>query len=310
MSREPRIALLFGGISDEREISIGSGKAAAEAFSRFVDVELMDVVSAALPSELDPERHIVFSTLHGTFGEDGQIQRLMDEAGVEYAGCDAASSALTFDKIETKRVLAEAGVPVLKQVVFKNGQVPNVDLVIDRFGEHVVVKPNRQGSSIGLHLCASRSELEAALVTASEGEWLIEPRVNGREATVAVVDGRAFEIVEIKPLSGRFDFESKYTKGKTEFIVPAPFDAELSSLIKRIAENAYVACGCRDYIRIDFMITHEGEPYVLEINTLPGLKETSLLPMSAAASGLNFEKMLQKLVEPARLRFNLKYSIC
>ncbi len=310
MSREPRIALLYGGVSDEREISLGSGKAAAEAFGKFAAVDLMDVREAALPAALDRERHIVFSTLHGTFGEDGQIQRLMDEAGVTYAGCDAASSALTFDKVATKEALAAGGVPVLEQLVFRDGKVPAVDEVVERFGEEVVIKPNCQGSSIGLHICEARSEIEKALREAGSGEWLIEPRVRGREATIGVVDGQPFEIVEIRPLSGRFDFDSKYTKGQTEYIAPAPFEIVLTNEIKRIAKDAYKACGCRDYCRIDYMITESNHPYVLEINTLPGLKETSLLPMSAAAAGLGFDELLQKLVEPARHRYNLKYSIC
>lgn len=309
-TNEPRIALLHGGISAEREVSLGSGKAAAEAFAAFTEVDLIDVTEDALPPMLDPAGHVVFSTLHGSFGEDGQMQRLMEAAGVVYAGCDAACSELTFDKVATKAVLAGKGVPVLDELVFRDGAAPSVDEVVARFGESVVVKPNSQGSSIDLHLCSNRSHVEDALSEATNGEWLIEPRVYGREVTVGLIDGAALDIVEIRPHSGVFDFESKYSKGKTDYVVPAELSDELSQRVSQTAEKAYEACGCRDWCRIDFMITRGGEPYVLEINTLPGLKETSLLPMSAASKGISFDNLLKKLIEPAMRRFHSRYSTC
>ncbi|MDQ8200113.1 D-alanine--D-alanine ligase [Pelagicoccus enzymogenes] len=302
--KEPRIAVLLGGTSAEREVSLGSGKAAAAALSKFFEVDVFDLQSyAELPGGLDPRRHVVFSTLHGSFGEDGTAQRLMDEAGVYYAGCDAASSALTFDKVATKAKLAEAGVPVPAEIVFENGELPLASTIVSVLGPSVVLKPVAEGSSVGLQFAEGETEITDCLEKCREGRWLVEPRIAGKEVTVGIVQGEALGVVEIRPLNGRFDYESKYTKGMTEYIAPAEISADLSERIRKLATHAFEACGCRDYARIDCMVDTGGNPYFLEINTLPGLKETSLLPMSAALFGYNFDELLQKLVEPALLRY-------
>ncbi|MDQ8180577.1 D-alanine--D-alanine ligase [Pelagicoccus sp. SDUM812005] len=301
---EPRIAVLLGGISAEREVSLGSGHAAASALAKRFEVDVFDVQShSELPEGLDPQRHVVFSTLHGSFGEDGAAQRLLDEAGVVYAGCDAASSALTFDKVATKAALAAAGVPVPAEIVFEAGDVPLAETVVSVLGPSVVIKPAAEGSSVGLQFAEGEAEVADCLEKCKSGRWLIEPRVSGKEVTVGILQGEALGVVEIRPRSGRFDFESKYTKGLTEYIAPAEISEELSERIRKLATMAFSACGCRDYARIDCMVDTEGNPYFLEINTLPGLKETSLLPMSAALFGYNFDELLQKLVEPALLRY-------
>lgn len=307
----PRIALLYGGVSAEREVSLGSGAAVAASLEKSYAVDRFDVDSAAaLPAGLDPERHVVFSTLHGTFGEDGGIQRLLDAAGVEYAGCDAASSALTFDKVATKRRLAEAGVPVAPDLVFRRASPPSAAEVVKALGPSVVLKPVDQGSSIGLRFAQGEAEIAEALSALAFERWLIERRVVGREATVGVVSGQAFAIVEIRPKQGAFDYRNKYTKGATEYFAPAPLDEPLARRIKDLATAAFRACGCRDYARIDLMISEEGDPVFLEVNTLPGMKETSLLPMSAAAVGYDFDDLLQKLIEPAIERHRIRYSLC
>ena len=299
-----KIAVLLGGISKEREVSLGSGKAAAAALGNHYEVDVFDVDSySRLPDGLDPESHIVFSTLHGSFGEDGQAQRLMDEAGVFYAGCDAQSSALTFDKVATKALVESVGVPVTDQVVFDSEEVPASKNIINKLGTSVVIKPVAQGSSVGLMFAETQEEIEVALGKCREGRWLIEPRVEGTEVTVGVLQGKALGVVEIRPKSGQFDYSSKYTKGLTEYIAPAEISKELTERIRNLATLAFEKCDCRDYARIDFMIDRQGEPYFLEINTLPGLKETSLLPMTAALFGYDFDLLLQKLVEPAILRY-------
>lgn len=310
MSELPTIAVLMGGISHEREVSLKSGDAAAAVLSKFFNVDVFDVEVRALPKGLDRERHVAFNTLHGVFGEDGEVQSLMEDAGVVFAGCDAACSELTFDKARTKDVLSKAGLPVLEDVRFDRRNLPDATQVVDRLGSSLVLKPNRQGSSIGLKFINSESELVHALKELSFEEWLIEPLVVGREISVGVVGSQVGEIVEIQPKSGKYDYDSKYTKGLTEFTAPAVLNAELSDQIKVIAERAFVACGCRDFARVDLMIDASDCPWILEINSLPGLTETSLLPMSAKAAGLNYENLLRKLVEPALNRFSNKYSIC
>ncbi len=312
MSAYPRIAVLYGGVSAEREVSLGSGKAAAAALEKAFPVDRFDVQSeSALPAGLDPRRHVVFSTLHGSFGEDGGIQTLMDEAGVCYAGCDAASSALTFDKVAAKRAMRQAGVPVADEIVLEPGEQIDPAAAVARLGLSVVLKPVAQGSSVGLAFARGEAEVAAVLAAREQRwRWLLEPRIEGREATIGIVDGEALEIVEIRPKSGAFDYASKYTKGLTEYIAPAPFDAAFTRRIKELATVAFRSCGCRDYARIDFMVDARGEPFFLEINTLPGLKETSLLPMSAGACGYDFDILLQKLVAPAILRYKSRYSLC
>lgn len=299
----PRIVVLAGGTSPEREVSLGSGRACAVALARHFPTRLVDVTAEAVPDGVDGSRDVVFSTLHGTFGEDGGMQRLLDAAGVEYAGCDAAASALTFDKQRTKETVAAAGVTVAAGMVFDAAARPTVEIVVAALGDAVVFKPNNSGSSVGLALCAGRSEVAAALARITTGQWLAEARISGREITVGVLHGRALPVVEIVPKSGVFDFASKYTKGLTEYLAPAPLDPETTAAAQAAAERAFAACGCRDYARIDFMITTRNQLILLEINTLPGMKETSLLPMGARCAGMDFTALVRELVGPACTRF-------
>jgi D-alanine-D-alanine ligase len=301
----PVIVVLAGGISAEREVSLGSGRAGALALARSFPTRLIEVGAEALPAGLDPASEVVFSTLHGTFGEDGGMQRLLDAAGVDYAGCDAAASAVTMDKTRTKELAAARGVRVAPGIRFMADAKPDADTVIAALGERVVVKPNAEGSSVGLTLPVTRAELAASLAAIGRGEWLVERRLTGRELSVGVLGGRAMGIVEIRPRSGVYDFTSKYTKGMTEYFAPAPIGDEMSAEVRRAAEAAFAACGCRDYARVDFILTAEG-PCMLEINTLPGMKETSLLPMSARCAGLDFTALVRELVTPAMARFRAK----
>jgi D-alanine-D-alanine ligase len=299
----PIIAVFAGGTSAEREVSLGSGRACAIALARSFPARLFQIDANALPVGLDPAQHVVFSTLHGTFGEDGGMQGLLDAAGVHYAGCDAASSALTMDKAHTKQVAAARGVPVVPGIRFDATAKPKAADVIAKLGDNLVVKPNAEGSSVGLGLVSSRGELEAKLDSVTKGAWLVERRIVGRELSVGVLRGKAMGIVEIRPKSGVYDYTSKYTKGMTEYLAPAPLDAASTAAVQIAAETAFAACGCRDYARIDFMFSGENSFYLLEINTLPGMKETSLLPMSARCAGLDFTALVRELVSPALQRF-------
>ncbi len=299
----PVIAVLAGGTSPERDVSLGSGKASALALARSFPTRFFEVTSDALPSGLDPDQHVVFSTLHGTFGEDGGMQRLLDAAGICYAGCDAASSALTMDKTQTKQRAAEKGIRVAKGLVFSAERPPTADQIVAGLGEQVVIKPNDQGSSVGLSLVERRADLVDALAKLTPGSWMAEQRIVGRELSVGVLGGKAMGVVEIRPKSGVYDYTSKYTKGLTEYFAPAPLDLAQTDSVQRAAETAFAACGCRDYARVDFILRGEKELYLLEINTLPGMKETSLLPMSARCSGLDFTALVRELVTPALQRF-------
>lgn len=299
----PVIAVLGGGTSAEREVSIGSGFACAAALARTFPTQFFEVTADALPAGIDRRRHVVFSTLHGTFGEDGGMQRLMEAAGVHYAGCGIDASALTMDKRRTKERAATRGVRGAKAIFFSGTAKPDAGRVIAELGSQLVVKPNAEGSSVGLSLVANAGELAAALAKISAGDWLIEERILGRELSVGVLGSRALGVVEIRPKSGVYDYASKYTKGASEYFAPAPLDADTTAAVRAAAEAAYAACGCRDYARVDFMLGPEKSVYLLEINTLPGMKETSLLPMSARCEGLDFTALVREMVTPALQRF-------
>ena len=301
---EPIIAVLAGGVSAEREVSLGSGAASALALTRNFPTRLFDVTAEKLPAELDPARYVVFSTLHGTFGEDGGMQRLLDAAGVHYAGCDAAASALTMDKVRTKRAASARGVNGAADVVFSADKKPSPTEIVTKLGEQLVLKPTNEGSSVGLHIIANRAELEKALASVTTGNWIFEQRIFGRELSVGVLNGRAMGVVEIRPKSGVYDFTSKYTSGMTEYFAPAELGDEVTARVRGAAETAFVACGCRDYARVDFIFSEKTGLFLLEINTLPGMKETSLLPKSAKCVGLDFTALVRELVSPALQRFH------
>lgn len=300
----PIIAVLAGGTSAEREVSLGSGRASALALARSFSTRWFEVDAEAIPAGVEPGRHVVFSTLHGTFGEDGGMQDLLDRAGIHYAGCDAASSRLTMDKTRTKEAVAARGVRVAPGMHFHARQKPTAEEVIGRLGENLVVKPNAEGSSVGLALPVGRAELAAKLAAITSGDWLIEKRLTGRELSVGILHGQAMGVVEIRPKSGVYDFTSKYTKGLTEYFAPAPLDPAATAGVQAAAAMAFAACGCRDYARVDFILSAEDGPCLLEINTLPGMKETSLLPMSARCVGLDFTALVRELVTPAVARFH------
>jgi D-alanine-D-alanine ligase len=222
---------------------------------------------------------------------------------VQYGGCDAQGSALTMDKTRTKAAAAARGVRVARGMSFSAETKPTVQSVLDQLGVNLVVKPNAEGSSVGLCLVKNQAELTAALAGITRGTWLIEERIVGRELSVGVLGGRALGVVEIRPKSGVYDFTSKYTKGLTEYFAPAPLDAPTTEMVRTAAATAFAACGCRDYARVDFILRGNEELYLLEINTLPGMKETSLLPMSARCEGLDFTALVKEMISPALQRF-------
>ncbi|KXU34546.1 D-alanine--D-alanine ligase [Cephaloticoccus capnophilus] len=305
--RVPTVVVLAGGVSAEREVSLASGRASALALARSFPTRLVQVNEATLPRGIDSSRELVFSTLHGVFGEDGQMQRLLDAAGIHYAGCGAAASALTMDKQRTKAAAAAVGVAGPRGLCFSQKDSPNPQAVIAQLGERLVLKPNSEGSSVGLRLIEGAAELAAALaeIGRAENHWLLEERLVGRELSVGVLDARgAMGIVEIRPRSGVYDYASKYTPGQTEYLAPAPLDELCAAKVRDAAQRVYTACGCRDYARVDFILSESGTLYLLEINTLPGMKATSLLPMSARCAGLDFVALVRELVAPAvrRLR--------
>ncbi|MGJ8649566.1 MAG: D-alanine--D-alanine ligase family protein [Opitutaceae bacterium] len=302
MAEFESIVVLYGGVGSEREVSLVSGEAIAKALSANYTVQLLRLDADELPAEVDGQRSIVFPALHGAFGEDGQLQALCEAANVVCCGSDAAASRLCMAKDQAKAIATQLGIPSPKGMTFQGEASPLADDVIDQLGTSLVIKPADQGSSVGLHFTEHRSALGVTLSNIHKGNWLIEQRIQGRELTVGVLKGAAMGVVEIVSSTGVYDYKAKYTPGSTEYRFPAELTPAVEARIKDHAERLFDACGCRDFARIDFLLDGS-QSYFLEINTLPGLTATSLLPKSASCVGFDFENLARELVAPAIARF-------
>lgn len=298
---KPMITVLYGGVGSEREVSLKSGEAIAQALEANFAVQRIVLDAEALPPEIDPAATVVFPALHGSFGEDGRLQALMDAAGVEYCGSGAEASRICMDKDATKRIAQKLGLQVPKGLAFAGDAVPLADELMAELGESLVIKPVDQGSSVGLYFTEHRSALGVTLSQIHQGNWLAEQRISGRELTVGLLHGKAMGVVEIVSASGVYDYQAKYTPGSTEYVYPAQLSDAVTERIQSEAEQIYAACGCRDFARIDFLLDGD-EPYFLEVNTLPGLTATSLLPKSASCMGIDFEALAVELVSGALQR--------
>ncbi|MFP4282561.1 MAG: D-alanine--D-alanine ligase [Opitutales bacterium] len=300
-----RVAVLGGGVSAEREVSLASSRAVYETLRATTEAAWIDVTARALPTGLDPARDLIFPVLHGTFGEDGGIQRLLEDGGFIFAGCDAAVSALCMDKVASKAAVAAAGLPVAPARVFEAADAPSWSEVVETLalpsGE-IVLKPAAEGSSVGLSFVAGEDPWRRALAALAPGRWLVEPRLAGYDLTVGVLEGEALGVVGIHPEGGgAYDYAHKYTDGATRYAVPAQISATLAEAVREAAARAFAAVGARDFARVDFMT--DGRDFTfLEINTLPGLTATSLLPKSASLCGLDFPALVQRMLAPALAR--------
>ena len=297
------IAVLSGGISRERDVSLESGQAVTAALKENYSVDLLELNEMALPPNLDAERQVVFLTLHGTFGEDGEIQKMLEAGNYSYAGCDFEASRLCINKKETKSRVAKSGIRVAEDFLAVAPGLPAATEVVAKLGSSVVVKPLCEGSSVGVSIAENEEVLGEQMAQLESGNWLFEQKIEGREISIGVLEGKGMGLVEILPKNGFYDYRHKYTEGMTEYRYPAELGDSLEKEIREAAECAFEICGCRDFIRVDFMTSDSGESYFLEINTLPGLTSTSLLRKSASCLGYDFPQLAQKLVSPAINRF-------
>jgi D-alanine-D-alanine ligase len=304
MKKDPKIVILSGGIGPEREVSLRSGQSLFDSLSPRFNTELLDLRDKSLPEHLSPSTDIVFPIIHGEFGEDGELQELLDSAGFEYCGSGAISSRLCMNKALTKTRVAKEGVRIPKGFNFQSPKDLNPEEVLSALGDHLIIKPTDQGSSVSLFLISGKNELEDQLQDLKDGNWMVEERIFGREVTIGVLNNDTLGVVEVIPVGGVYDFDRKYTPGSTEYRFPAIIDPETEVEIKDFALRAYQSCGCRDFARVDFIICDDGHAHFLEINTLPGLTQTSLLPKSASSSGYNFDQLTKKLISPAIDRYN------
>ena len=291
-----KVAVLMGGFSAERDVSLKSGAAVAkglrDAGYQIVDVDVRDA-DWVMP---DGVTH-AFIALHGTYGEDGGVQTRLEDLGVTYTGAGPESSRIAFDKLLSKARFIEAGVSTPEFAVIREGDACPFELP-------VVVKPPCQGSSIGLYIVESDEDWARcnSEVWQYGDEQLVETFVSGRELTVGLVGDQVLPVIEIIPESGRYDYESKYTSGRTEYQVPARLSESQTLECQELAKKAYDVLDCRGMGRVDVLLGDDSRFYVLEVNTLPGFTATSLLPKAAAAAGMNFSELCDRILRISILK--------
>ncbi len=292
-----KIAVLKGGPSSERAVSLATGAGVANALhSLGADITEVDVHGPDFV--LPDDTWLAFIALHGTFGEDGQLQQILEDRGLAYTGEGVAGSRLAFDKIPSKEHFTRHGVNTPPWEIIRPGQTPTLELPY-------VIKPPRQGSTVGIQIVRQESELAGALAEAAkyDDELLIEQFIPGRELTIGVLGDLALPILEIIPKSGFYDFNDKYPflnpqgGGGAQHVCPAAIEAAVASKIQNLALQATLALDLKVYSRVDVMLSPNDQAFVLEINTIPGMTETSLLPEAAGVAGISYPQLCARIIE-------------
>ena len=300
--KNQRIAVLMGGLSAEREISLRTGRAVLNALLESgYDAVAVDV-GRDLPGQLrEAAAEVAFICLHGRYGEDGTVQGLLELLQIPYTGSGVMASSVAMDKVVTKQLLLYHEISTPGFLVYRAGDDRQALLARCRHFP-LVVKPSREGSTIGVSIVHDPAQLEAGLTDALQHDSLvlIEDFIQGAEVTVSVLNGEALPIIQIVPKSGFYDYQSKYTPGQTEYLLPAPLDAVLYSRLQTVSVEACRALSCRGAARVDFMV-REKEFFCLEVNTIPGMTETSLLPKAARAAGIPFSELALRILDDAGL---------
>lgn len=303
-----KVAVLYGGVSKEREVSLSSGKGIIEALEqKGHDVVGIDFHPERLEEIINLDVDCVFIGLHGKFGEDGRIQGLLDMLEIPYVGSGVLASALAMDKAKAKQIFSMHNIPVAKGISYPVSEDTDIATLAEEinseFQAPFVIKPNREGSTLGLTIVTEPSEVAKAVKLAAESDdhILVEDFVKGTELTVAVlgVKGKekALPIIEIVPKNEYYDYESKYAAGGSEHIIPARINDDVAEQIQKYAVLAHQALNCEVYSRVDFILDEAGIPYILEVNTLPGMTPTSLFPDTAKTIGLNYNDMIEEFID-------------
>src|SRR5947209_16943256 len=297
-----KIAVLMGGPGSERDVSLATGSGVSKALRSLgadvVDVDVRDK-NFQLPKDVD----LAFLTIHGTFGEDGTLQKILEDRGVPYTGEGIEGSRTAFDKFLSKEKFREHNVVTPEWEVIELGQRPKISVPL-------VLKPPCQGSTVGVVIVKKESELDSAMVEAGkyDRKLLVEKFVSGRELTIGILGDQALPILEIIPKGGFYDFNTKYpflnpqAGASAEHVCPARIDSILTKKIQELALAAFRALGLVVYGRVDVLLTEQGEPFVLEVNTIPGMTEASLLPEGAAAAGIGYPDLCLRIIELSRQR--------
>lgn len=301
-----KVAVLYGGTSGEREVSLSSGTAVGKALQEAgFQVTMIDPAEKKnLLTLIEGDFDVAFLGLHGKGGEDGTMQGFLETIGLPYTGSGVCASALAMSKCKAKQMYRAAGLPTLPSITLKQDVPYTVDEIISELGDHCVIKASEEGSSIGLYIVEGKEAIEEAIREAftHDSEVLVEKYCKGRELTVGVIGNekpQALPIIEIVSRNEFYDYDAKYSPGGSEHICPAEIDEETTKAIQRCAEEAHKALGCRGESRTDFLLEDNGSFWILETNTLPGMTETSLLPDAASKVGLDYVVLCTKLVELA-----------
>lgn len=306
LNKNSKIAVLYGGMSAEREISLRSGKKVYNALLEqgYKNSVLVDVNPNVAQTLADGGFEFAFNVLHGRYGEDGCIQGLLEIMGIKYTGCDVKSSAVCMDKETTKNILASRGIPLVPSVCIT--EESELEKSVSGLNFPLMVKPVKEGSSIGMSKVDNLQELKKAFALAkkSDNKVLIEEYYQGKSATVGVLqrekDGKietfATTVLGFETKNQWYDYEAKYTKGMTKFILPADFDDDMTRRIQKIAVESFEACECRGLARVDFLV-YNNTPYVLEINTNPGMTDLSDLPAQANHMGIDYNSLVEMILK-------------
>ena len=333
------IAVLFGGISPERNVSINGGKAVCRALKSLghhvfsidpaygtdclIDIENLEIPNRpptkeelakfdkrnyidCINSPVFDDIDVAFIVLHGENGEDGKIQALLEMRGIKYTGSNIKASALAIDKNSSKMMFTAAGIITPPWGMINKADIGNFDYyksLRDDFGGEMVIKPNDQGSSIGVTIIndGNLDDIGDAIVEAFKysDSVIVEKFIEGREITVPIIGDEAYPVIEILPEDGFYDYSHKYSKGKSNYICPAEMTEDIEEFIQTMAESAFSALGCSGFARADFRLTDESQPFLMEMNTIPGFTATSLVPMSAKLMGIEFPELCQRIIDIA-----------
>ncbi|WP_430458269.1 D-alanine--D-alanine ligase [Rheinheimera sp.] len=301
-SKFGKVAVMFGGTSAEREVSLKSGAAVLKALqAQGIDAHAFDPKDQPLSALETQAFDRVFIVLHGRGGEDGTMQGALQLHDMPYTGSGVLGSALAMDKIRCKFLFSAHGLPTAPFRVAQKGDDIDYAAMLAELNGKVMVKPANEGSSIGMSAATTAAELEQALALAFEYDdaVLVEQWINGREFTVSMLDGQALPVIEMRTPRAFYDYEAKYQSNSTEYLCPAPISAEQTASLQQSAMAAFKAVGASGWGRVDAMLDSDGQFRLLEVNTVPGMTEKSLVPMAARAAGYSFEQLVARILEQA-----------
>ncbi|MBI4211715.1 MAG: D-alanine--D-alanine ligase [Deltaproteobacteria bacterium] len=300
-----KIGVLMGGMSKEREISLRTGAAIAAALKRQgYQIESIDADVHLIDRLKEKKIEVAFIALHGKLGEDGSVQGMLEWLRIPYTGSGVMASSIAMEKIMCKRIAHDVGLPVASHEIFRSGEESPMAFAKRYTGVYpAIVKPSREGSTVNTTIVENADALAQAIETAlgSDDLILIEKFIRGEEVTVGILNGKSLPPLEIAPKSGFYDYTSKYTKGMTEYLLPARISGDMSERLMRQTAAIYQELGCKGVARADFMIGEEGECF-LEINTIPGMTETSLVPKAAQYVGIDFDMLCEEILKTASLK--------